>query len=59
MLAELFGLALSEGGQACSAERAGRAAQALTGAVRDEIRQSAVLNSDETGARVDGRTGRE
>jgi transposase len=55
-LAELFGVALSEGGQACIAQRAGQAAQALTGALRDEIRQSAVVNSDETGARVDGRT---
>ncbi len=55
-LAELFGVALSEGGQACIAERAGQAAQALTGALQDEIRRSAVVNSDETGARVDGRT---
>ena len=55
-LAELFGVGLSEGGQACIAERAGQAAQALTGALRDEIRRSAVVNSDETGARVDGRT---
>ena len=49
-------MGLSEGGQACIAERAGQAAQALTGALRDEIRRSAVVNSDETGARVDGRT---
>ena len=55
-LAELFGVALSEGGQACIAGRAGQAAQALTDALRDEIRRSAVVNSDETGARVDGRT---
>jgi len=55
-LAELFGVALSEGGQACIAERAGQAAQAQTGALRDEIRRSAVVNSDETGARVDGHT---
>jgi transposase len=55
-LAELFGVALSEGGQACIAERAGQAAQALTSALRDEIRRSAVVNSDETGARVDGHT---
>jgi transposase len=55
-LAELFGVALSEGGQACMAERSGQAAQALTGALRDEIRRSAVVNSDETGARVDGHT---
>lgn len=55
-LAELFGIALSEGGLACIAERAGQAAQAQTEALRDEIRRSAVVNSDETGARVDGRT---
>lgn len=55
-LAELFGVALSEGGQACIAERAGQAAQALTDGLRDEIRRSAVVNSDETGARVDGHT---
>jgi transposase len=55
-LAELFGVALSEGGQACIAERAGQAAQALTDVLRDEIRRSAVVNSDETGARVDGHT---
>lgn len=55
-LAELFGVALSEGGQACIAERAGQAAQGLTDTLRDEIRRSAVVNSDETGARVDGHT---
>lgn len=55
-LRDVFGVTLSEGGQACSLERAGQAAQGQTDAVRDEIRQSAVVGSDETGARVDGRT---
>ena len=55
-LADLFGVTLSEGGQACIIERAGAAAQAAAEALRDEIRQSAVVQSDETGARVDGRT---
>jgi transposase len=55
-LVELFGVALSEGGQAYLAERAGQAAHALTDDLREEIRPSAVVNSDETGARVDGHT---
>lgn len=55
-LRDVFGVALSEGGQACILERAGGAAQAVADALRDELRQSAVIGSDETGARVDGRT---
>jgi len=55
-LSDLFGLALSEGGQACVIERAGTAAQVVADGLRDEIRQSAVVQSDETGARVDGHT---
>jgi transposase len=56
MLADVFGVTLSEGGQACIVERAGVAAQAVADDLQTEIRQSAVLGSDETGARVDGRT---
>lgn len=55
-LTDVFGVSLSEGGQACIIERAGVAAQGQTEALRAEIRQSAVVGSDETGARVDGRT---
>jgi transposase len=55
-LADVFGVSLSEGGQACIVERAGVAAQAVADEVQAEVRQGAVLGSDETGARVDGRT---
>ena len=55
-LSAVFGVSLSEGGQACIVERAGMAAQGQAEALRDAIRQSAVVGSDETGARVDGRT---
>lgn len=54
-LSDLFGLALSEGGQACILERAGAAAQVVADGLRDAIRQSALVQSDETEARVDGR----
>ena len=53
-LADLFGIEISEGGQACIMERAGAAAAPLAEALRDEIRQGAVVHSDETSARVDG-----
>lgn len=55
-LADLFGVGLSQGGQACIVARAGQAAQGVADGLRDEMRQSAVVHSDETGARVDGRT---
>jgi len=55
-LTDVFGVTLSEGGQACIVERAGVAAQTVADELRDDLRQSAVLGSDETGARVDGRT---
>ncbi len=53
---DVFGVTLSEGGQACIVERAGAAAQAAADVLQAEVRESAVLGSDETGARVDGRT---
>ena len=53
-LADLFGVEISEGGQACVLERAGAAAAPLAEALREEIRQGAVVHSDETSARVDG-----
>lgn len=55
-LTDVFGVTLSEGGQACIVERAGAAAQTMARELQAEVRQSAVLGSDETGARVDGRT---
>jgi len=55
-LAELFGVNLSEGGQACILERAGQAAQPVAETIRAQVLQSPVIGSDETGARVDGRT---
>jgi transposase len=53
-LADLFGVEISEGGQACILERAGAAAAPLAETLRDEIRQGAVVHSDETSARVAG-----
>ena len=55
-LAELFGINLSEGGQACILERAGKAAQPVAETIRVQVLQSPVIGSDETGARIDGRT---
>jgi transposase len=55
-MADVFGVTLSEGGQACIVERAGVAAEAVARELQAEVRQSAVVGSDETGARVDGRT---
>jgi transposase len=54
-LAELFGIKLSEGGQACIMRRAGVAAQAEAEQLRQEIQRSQVVGSDETSARVSGR----
>jgi len=55
-LAELLGVTLSEGGQACILERAGEAATPVAEALRHQVLQSPVIGSDETGARVDGHT---
>jgi transposase len=54
-LQDLFGVALSEGGQACIMQRAGAAAEPLAQAICSQMQQSAVVGCDETGARVDGR----
>ena len=51
---ELFGLRLSAGGAVSIVERAGRAAQAEAEAIGEQVRQSQVIGSDETGARVHG-----
>jgi transposase len=55
-LHDLFGVALSEGGQACILERAGQAAAPHAEALRQQVQASPVIASDETGARIDGRT---
>lgn len=55
-LSDLFGVDLSEGGQASILERAGAAAQPVAEALREQVLQSPVIGSDETGARVDGQT---
>ncbi len=52
--AELFGLRLSPGGAVSIMERAGRAAQAEAETIGETVRQSKVIGSDETGARVHG-----
>jgi len=54
-LSDLFGVSVSEGGQACILERAGIAAEPLAEAIRNQMQQSAVVGCDETGARVDGK----
>jgi transposase len=53
-LTDLFGVGLSEGGQASILQRAGAAAEPLAQAIRSQVQQSAVVGCDETGARVDG-----
>jgi len=56
LLQEVFQVELSQGGQASILERAGAAAYPHAEAMREVIRQSAVVQSDETGARVQGQT---
>ncbi len=55
-LHDLFGVEISEGGQACILHRAGVAAHPVAETLRTTVQQSAVIGSDETGTRVDGRT---
>ena len=52
---ELFGLTLSAGGAVSIVERAGKAAQAEAEALGERVRQSKVIGSDETSARVHGK----
>lgn len=52
---ELFGLRLSAGGGVSIVERAGKAAQAEAEAIGARVRQSKVIGSDETSARVHGK----
>jgi transposase len=52
---ELFGLTLSAGGAVSIVERAGKAAQEEAEAIGERVRQSKVIGSDETSARVHGK----
>jgi transposase len=53
---DLFGVLLSEGGASALVQRAGVAAQPLAKEIGTQVAQSAVIGSDETSARVAGRT---
>jgi transposase len=52
----LHGVELSQGGIDQMMQRAGQAALTEVATIQATVRQSAVVNSDETGARVDGHT---
>ncbi|MCI0552456.1 MAG: IS66 family transposase [Anaerolineae bacterium] len=52
---ELFGFKLSAGGAVSIVERAGQAAESEAEAIGEQVRQSPVIGSDETSARVHGR----
>ena len=51
---EMFGLTVSPGGLVSIVERAGKAAQQEAEAIAERVRQSKVIGSDETSARVQG-----
>jgi len=52
---EMFGLKLSEGGAVAIVKRAGKAAESEAEAIGERVRQSKVIGSDETSARVHGK----
>ena len=52
---EVFNLRLSEGGAVAIVKRAGQAVLAEAKRIGEQVRQSAVIGSDETSARVQGR----
>ncbi len=54
VLADVFGVSLSNGGETCILRRAGEAAHPEAERIGDQVRQSRVINSDETSGRVDG-----
>jgi len=54
VMRDVFGTSLSEGGAVAMVERAGEAAQPEAEAIGERVRQSAVIASDETSARVHG-----
>ena len=51
---EIFGVRLSKGGAVSIVERAGRSAKLEAEAIGEQVRQSKVIGSDETSARVHG-----
>lgn len=53
---DLFGVTISEGGASGLLQRAGAAAQPVAQAIGTQVAQSRVIGSDETSARVAGRT---
>ena len=55
VLQYVLGLSISEGGAVAILERAGEVAQPEVAAIGEQVRQSAVIGSDETSARVNGR----
>jgi len=55
VLQDVLGISLSEGGAVAIIERAGEAAQPEAEAIGEQVRQSKVIGSDETSARVNGR----
>jgi transposase len=54
VLQDVLGISLSEGGAVAVHERAGEAPQPEAEAIGDQVRQSKVIGSDETSARVQG-----
>ena len=54
VLLDLFGVSLSTGGEVAVVERAGVAAGPEAAAIGAQVRQSAVIRSDETSGRVNG-----
>ena len=57
LMLDLFGLAISEGALDAALRRAKPGFDAETAAILARLRRSRVVGSDETGVRVDGRTG--
>jgi transposase len=55
VLQDVLGVSISEGGAVAIIERAGETAQPEAEAIGDRVRQSRVIGSDETSARVNGR----
>lgn len=53
--AEIFGITVSKGGAVSIVKRAGKAAEPEAEAIGKQVRQSKVIGSDETSARVHGR----
>jgi transposase len=52
---EMFGVTLSQGGAVSILQRTGQAAENEAALIGEQVRQSKIIGSDETGARVHGR----